>query len=103
MSTTMNRYLFHFIGEDGKTFSDSIPQREYHAPRIIQRLKDEPKPWTRAEFKGELSAITAQIENYRAKFYRTPTMHSWDADRVIYVHPAISDDQAMEIITKVFG
>ena len=101
----MNRYRFNFIGKDGKTFSDSLPQKEYHTPEIIQREKHRPSPvvFERILSFKEMASFITEVENYRAKFYRTPKMHSWDADRVIYVHPSITDERALEIIKKVFG
>jgi len=91
----MSRYLFNFIGSDGKTFSDSLEQREYHTPDIIQRMKDGPAP--KPEPYGAVVAVSSEVENYRQKRYRGPKHRSLDRDSVWYVHSAISDERALEI------
>lgn len=99
MLTIMPRYLFNFIGEDGKTFSDSVEMDEYREPDILQRWKARSLPtWDHPIVEpGEPTVFT---ENFRRRAYRGPKHHSWDADDVFYVHPTITDEQAMEIVSK---
>jgi hypothetical protein len=100
----MPRYLFNFIGPDAKTFSDGVEMHEYGEPELIQRLKPVPAPF-RDDWKFSheemVSMIAGEIENYRKRRYRGPSHQSWDRDRVWYVHPSITDDQADKIIMVV--
>ncbi len=96
----MPQYIFNFIGEDGKTFSDAVPMDEYHEPDVIQRLKARPLP-TADDPIVEKGEATLTVENYRRRHYRGPRHHSWDHDSVWYVHPAISDERALEIADAI--
>ena len=95
----MPRYLFNFIGENSRTFSDSIEQWEYRTPEIIQRFKERPVPTPTIPSHDEMvEAITGEVESFRQKRYRSPEHRRWDPDSVWYVHSSISDERAIEIM-----
>jgi hypothetical protein len=102
----MNRYLFNFVGEDGKTFSDSLEQDEYREPDMIRRLNDRPAP-TPDDFDRSaeemVAVIAGQVENYRLRLYRGPHHHGLDRPAAWYVHQAISDEQADAIMMEILN